>query len=202
MKRSYELNTGPRSLNMLRLLSPACAAGKAAACRWNGIALATIALLLPASAANAGDATTSASAGSNGRGPGTATATAQYTGDGRGFTETKTKSGPISFGRGIAYGVDARGLTLSISNAVAGRFGAAVASTFNLSIGFDGSVASSGGLSVANGSPVRVANAGGFAKAGGGPAAAGATAGGHTGPAGTVKATTSAHSTPRRIVWR
>jgi hypothetical protein len=164
--------------------------------------LGAAAVLLTATAAFAGNASTSASAGSNGRGPGTATATAQYNGTGPGFADTRTRSGLVSFGRGIAYGVDEHGITFSASNAVAGRFGAAVASTFNLSIGFDGSVSSSGGVSVAKNSPVRIATAGGFARTGSAPAVAAATAGGHTGPAGTVRANTYAHSTPRRVVWR
>jgi len=143
-----------------------------------------------ATAAYAGEASTSASAASNGRAPGTATATAQYTGDGRGFAETRTRSGPVSMGRGIAYGVDEHGVTFSVSSAFAGRFGPAVASNFNLSIGVDGSVATSGGTSVARGSAVRTAGAGGFARSGSGGSTAGATATGHTGPAGVVRATT------------
>jgi hypothetical protein len=201
MKRSTETNIGLRSLSVLRLES-LLNTRKVVARTRNMIAVATIALLLAASVANAGEASTSASAGSNGRGPGTASATAQYTGGGRGFTETRTRSGPISIGRGIAYGIDEHGITFSASNAVAGRFGPAVASTLNISIGFDGSVSSSGGVSVAKGSPIRLANAGGFARTGGGPAVAAASAGGHTGSSGTVRTNTYARSTPPRIVWR
>lgn len=160
------------------------------------VCVTAITAVLSASA-HAGEASTSASAGSTGRGPGTAAATAQYTGGGRGFAQTQTRSGSISMGRGIAYGVDQRGITLSVSNAIAGRFGPAVASNFNLTIGFDGSVAGSGGTSVARGSPVRTASAGGFASSGGGGTTAGVTAGGRTGPTGVVHATTYSQSTPR-----
>jgi hypothetical protein len=155
-----------------------------------GLWAAVLAAAMLTSSAYAGEAATSASAGSSGRGPGMATATAQYTGDGRGFAETRTRSGPISMGRGVAYGMDEHGFTFSVSNAVAGRYGPAVASNFNFSIGFDGSVATSGGTSVARGSPARTAGAGGFARSVGGGPSAGATATGHTGPTGVVRATT------------
>lgn len=156
--------------------------------------------LLVANAAWAGEAATSASAGSNGSRPGSASATASYTGNGRGFAQTSTRSGPVSVGRGIAYGVDRDGITFSASHAVATRFGPAVASTLNITIGRDGSVAHSTGLSIAGGNRTRVASAGGFsANHPGSAAAAGATAGGHTGVRGRVQAMTDSRSLPP---WR
>ncbi len=151
----------------------------------------------------AGEAATSASAGSNGSRQGTASATATYTGDGRGFTQTSSRSGPISIGRGIAYGVDQNGITFSASHAVASRFGPAVASTLNITISRDGSVAHSTGLSIAEGDRTRVAQAGGFAGASRtSGATAGATAGGHTGVRGLVRATTASRTTPPRFFRR
>lgn len=164
--------------------------------------LAGAALLLAVSVANAGEASTSATAGSNGFGPGTASATAGYTGGGRGVARTQTHSGKnVSFGQGIAYGVDQNGITFSASNALAPRFGPALASTFNITINRNGRVAGSFGSSLAGGSRNRTATAGGFASTGRNVPSAGATAGGSTGPRGFVKASTRSFSS-RRPFWR
>ena len=160
-------------------------------------------ILLAAPLAAAGQASTSASAGSNGHGPGTAAATAEYTGDqGRGYADTRTRSGPVNYARGVAYGIDQNGISFSVSHAVAGRRGPAFASTYNLSIGFDGSISRSRGVSVANGSRSRTAHAGGFSRAGRGRTTAVATAGGRTGRRGYVRANTHTHTKRPRRVWR
>lgn len=151
------------------------------------IALLTLIASLPAMA---GEATTSAGVTQIGSRPGTASATAAYTGDGRGQARTTTRSGRVSLAEGLAFGVDRDGIDFSVSYAVAGRFAPALASTFNLSIGRDGSVAGSGGLSVANAAPIRSVNAGGFARSQPGGSISGATAGGRSDPHGTVIART------------
>ncbi len=164
--------------------------------------LAAAAVLLAVSAASAGEASTSASAGSNGFGPGTASATAGYTGGGRGVARTQTRSGRnVNFGQGIAYGVDRNGISFSASNALATRFGPALASTFNISINRNGRVSGSFGSSVAGGSRHRTATAGGFARTGRNVPSAGATAGGRTGRRGFVRASTRSFSR-RRPFWR
>ncbi len=163
--------------------------------------IAALALMCAAPAALAGESSTSASAGSNGVGPGTASATAGYTGGGRGFARTNTRSGRnVSFGQGIAYGVDRNGISFSASHAVATRFGPAIAGSFNLSIG-PGGIATSFGTSAAGGSRNRTASAGGFAGNRRGRPIAGATAGGRTGRRGWVRATTHSRTTRRRH-WR
>ena len=80
------------------------------------VALLSIALL--AASASASDARTSASAASNGRRSGTAAASATYKGD-VGFARTDTRTGQINLARGVAVGVDDRGLSLSVSTALA-----------------------------------------------------------------------------------
>jgi hypothetical protein len=111
----------------------------------------------------AGDAETSAGVA---RGPlvggNAATATAHYEGK-LGFARTDTNSGRVTTARGVAVGVDKNGLTLSVSNAVAAKFGPAVAATFNISIGRDGDVSKSTGVSVARGPLGKEASAGGSA---------------------------------------
>lgn len=156
--------------------------------------------LMAVNTAWAGEAATSASAGSNGSRQGTASATATYTGDGRGFTQTSARSGPVSIGRGIAYGVDRNGITFSASHAVASRFGPAIASTLNITIGRDGSVAHSTGLTIAGRDRTRVAQAGGFAGVTRSGSTVGATAGGHTGVRGLVRATTASRTTASRFL--
>lgn len=156
----------------------------------------TMALSMPTFA---GEASTSAAVTQIGLRPGTATANAAYVGDGRGQARTMTRSGRVSLAEGLAIGVDRDGIDFSVSYAVGGRFLPAVASTFNLSLGRDGSVASSGGLTVANPAPVRSVNAGGFARSQLGGSIAGATAGGRSDPHGKVTARTWSNSRPP---WR
>ncbi len=160
-------------------------------------------VLLSSSMLFAGEASTSATAGSNGgRRPGTAGATASYVGEGPGLARTTTRSGNVNYGRGVAFGVDDDGVSFSVSQALAGRVGPAIASTFNISLGFDGQVSASNGWSVADHSRTRTVNAGGFARSDRGNTISGATAGGSTGRFGTVKAKTESHSTPRQMNWR
>ncbi|MFQ5430589.1 MAG: hypothetical protein ACE5E1_09800 [Phycisphaerae bacterium] len=163
--------------------------------------LAALVILIGAASARAGQATTSASAASNGRGPGTAAASAAYNGRGPGFAQTRTRSGRVSFGRGIAFGMDRNGVSFSASQAVAPRFGPAVATNFNLSVGFDGRVSGSRGLSIAGGSRQRAAHAGGFARARRGRTSAMSTASGRTGRRGYVRAMTRSHTHRPRLRW-
>lgn len=159
--------------------------------------LAAMLTLVSASFALASDAETSATAGRVGGRPGNAAATARYEGD-VGFARTQTRSGNLTLARGVAVGVDQDGLSLSLSSAIAPRFGPALASNFNLSIGRDGEVSHSGGLSVAGQSPVREASAGGFTRVNRfDGATGGATATGRTGPGGVVDASTHASSSPQ-----
>lgn len=150
----------------------------------------------------AGEASTSAGVTQIGSLPGTANANASYTGDGRGQARTNTRSGPVSFAQGVAYGVDRDGFDFSVSYAVGGRFLPAAASTFSVSIGRDGSVASSGGLSTASPAPIRSVNAGSFARSQPGGSVAAATAGGRSDPHGTVTGRTWSRSTPPRRFFR
>lgn len=149
-----------------------------------------------------GEASTSAGVTQIGGLPGTANASASYLGDGRGQARTNTRSGPVSFAQGVAYGADRDGFDFSVSYAVGGRFLPATASTFNVSIGRDGSVASSGGLSTASRAPIRSVNAGGFARSQPGGSIAGATAGGRSDPHGTVIGRTWSRSSPPRRFFR
>jgi hypothetical protein len=165
-------------------------------------ALATMSITaLLATAALASDAETSASAGSNRYQPnGTAAATARYEGD-LGFARTNTRSGPVSSARGVAVGFDESGLSLSVSNAAASRFGPAVATTFNLSIDRDGSVSRSGGLAVSNGPIYRSATAGGRVGTGREGRVATAIASGQTDRFGHVQAVTrSQNDRPRPVL--
>lgn len=155
----------------------------------------------------AGEAFSGASAGMGPIGPGTATATAGYTGNGQGIANTNTHSGNnFSFGRGVSFGIDEDGVSLSASHAIATRNGPAVATTFNMSIGFNGSVASSRGGSVASGGIARTAEASGSAGIHRGNPVATARAGGHTVRGGRVRAFTDSRTQrsvePRRIVRR
>ena len=159
------------------------------------------AMLITPAAALAGEAETSASAGSNRyQRNGTAAATARYDGN-LGFARTNTRSGPVSSARGVAVGVDRNGLSLSVSNAAASRFGPAVATTFNLSIDRDGSVSRSGGLAVSQGPIHRSATAGGRVGTGRQGHAPMAFATGETDRFGRVHAVTrSRDHRPRRVV--
>jgi len=152
----------------------------------------------------ASEAETSASAGnSRYQRNGTATATARYEGD-LGFARTNSRSGPVSSARGVAVGFDESGLSLSVSNAIAPRLGAAIATTFNLSIDRDGHVSGSTGLSVARGPLYRSATAGGRVGTGRHGNAATAFASGKTDRFGRVQATTRSHSSAsqRHVVVR
>ncbi len=159
-------------------------------------AIAIAGLLTTVTSAMAGQAESSAAASSNGWGPGTATATAGYHGGGVGFAQTDTRSGNVNLARGLSFGFDGQGLSLSSSYAVAPQLGPALAGTFNLAIGTDGSVSHSTGRTVALGDSSRQAQAGGFASPGyaGRPALAGATASGRTGQRGRVMAGTRSQS--------
>ena len=158
--------------------------------------LFTTMMTLLASAAFASDAQTSATAGSNSnQRNGTAAATAQYEGD-LGFARTDSQSGSLNRSRGVAVGVDEDGLSLSLSNAFATRYGPAVATSFNLSIGRDGQVSRSGGLTIADGPLEREATAGGRTSTGRQGNTATAQASGRTDRYGRVETQTFAHSTP------
>ena len=162
-----------------------------------------IALLLlgAALAARASEAETSATAGSSRfERDGTASASARYEGD-VGFARTQSTSGRISGARGVAVGVDEEGLSLSVSRAIAPQRGPALATSFNLSIGRDGQVSGSTGLSVARGPLYRSATAGGQAQASRYGGTASAIASGRTDRFGHVRASTHASdSGPRRPV--
>lgn len=163
---------------------------------------ATLATLALTHAAVASEAQTSASAGSNRYARnGTATATASYEGD-VGFARTDTRSGSVNLARGVAVGFDEDGLSLSISNAIAPRFGPAIATNFNLSIDTDGDVSASRGLAIASGPLSRTATAGGVTANGRGllAPAASSFASGETDRHGRVIARTSAFSSPRPVI--
>jgi len=152
-------------------------------------------------AALASDAETSASASSSRyQRNGTAAASARYDGQ-LGFARTRTRSGRINLARGVAVGIDRSGVSLSVSNAIAPKLGPAIGTSFNISIGRDGQVSASRGLSVSQGSAYRSATAGGRASTGRHGRAASALASGKTGRFGRVQATTSSeHYAPRLTV--
>ncbi len=137
----------------------------------------------------AADSASSAGAASDGHRSGTATATAQYEGD-VGFARTNSESGRVNAARAVAVGVDEDGLSLSISQAFAPRFGPAIATNFNLTIDRDGDVSASRGVAVADGSAQRAVSVGG---SGGNGRATTSTATGSTGPHGQVRVHTEAH---------
>jgi hypothetical protein len=127
---------------------------------------ANLAALALGGAAMASEAGSSAAAGGRtGGSSGFANATAHYEGD-IGFANSKTHSGEVNFGRGVAIGLDENGLSLSISHALATKFGPAIATNFNLSIDRDGDVSSSHGIAVGEGPLHRAAEAGGATSAG------------------------------------
>jgi len=130
---------------------------------------------------------------------GSAAATARYEGD-LGFARSATRSGPVSLARGVAVAFDGDGLSLSVSNALAPRFGPAVATTFNLSIGMDGDVSRSGGIALAAGPIYRSASAGGRVGTGRDAPPARAFATGRTDRFGRVHADTRAAQGWRRPV--
>lgn len=165
--------------------------------RVSGLVAAMLGAMSMTSVAMAGEASSDAWANSHG----SAGANAAYNGDGRGWAKTTTRTGNVNYGRGTSFGIDRDGVSFSVSQALAPRFGPALASTFNVSIGFDGDVNTSHGSSIARGGNVREVNAGGFASSNrynGGTS--GATAGGRTGPSGRVVAETKSNS--RRVFWK
>jgi hypothetical protein len=146
----------------------------------------------------AGEASTSATAGSRGFGPGTAAATADYNGGGVGFTRTKANSGNVNLARGISFGVDPSGLSLSTSFAVAPRVGPAAAGTFNLSLSPTGDVSGSFGRSIASGDSTRTVSAGGSSGNSFFGSPARATTSGFTGSRGRVDASSHSFDRPSR----
>jgi hypothetical protein len=149
----------------------------------------------------AGEAFSNAGAGWNAYGNGTADATAGYRGDGQGYAHTNTQTGRVNVAQGISWGLDEHGISFSASHAVASRFLPATAGNLNISIGFDGSVGTSGGLSFADGPVSRYANAGGSALTNRSGSTAQATAGGRSDPYGYVQAKTFAQS-QKKAAWR
>ena len=167
-------------------------------------ALVTLLALLWSSPAWASEAKTSASAGSSRyQRNGTATATARYSGD-VGSARTQSRSGKVNVARGVAWGLDKDGLSLSVSNAIAPKRGPAVATTFNLSIGRDGRVSHSTGLAISKGPIYRSASAGGSVdtKRHGGSATA--FAAGKSDRFGRVRAVTQSeqHRPQKRVEFR
>ncbi len=164
--------------------------------------LAGLLMLVMGLSAYAGTASSSAGASSSRWGSGTAVATADYDGGGQGFARTDTKSGRVSTARGVAFGFDEGGMSLSTSYAVAPLLGPAVAGTFNLAIGVDGSVAGSVGRTVATGGGSREARAGGFASPGSRheSPASGARVSGRTGRGGRVVSSSDSYTrAPERV---
>ncbi len=143
-------------------------------------------------AVQAAESATSAGAASHGGRSGSASATAQYEGD-VGFARTNTESGRMNASRAIAVGVDEDGLSLSISQAIAPRFGPAIATNFNLAIDSDGDVSASRGVAIAEGSTQRDVTAGGASRNDGG---ASSTARGSSGSGGRVRVHSEAHDRP------
>src|SRR5262245_12269698 len=161
-----------------------------------------MALSMMSSVTLAGEAFSNAGAGYNAFNGGTANATAGYNGDGRGYARTDTRTGNVNFAQGVSWGIDELGISFSASSAVATRFLPATASNLNISIGFDGSVGSSGGFSVADGPIDRYANAGGFGRSGFGGSNAAAAAGGRSDSHGYVEAKTYAKSKQKALMRR
>jgi len=162
---------------------------------------AVMAGLVASAAAYASEAATSATAGSGYGRNGNASATARYEGK-LGWARTDTHSGPVNLARGVAVGVDEDGISVSVSNAIAPNRGPALATTFNLSIGRDGDVSHSRGISVADGPFEREATAGGSTAAERGRTTSTALAGGRTDRFGRVVAHSSSedHVSPRRVI--
>jgi hypothetical protein len=162
--------------------------------------ITALATTLAPAIAMASDAETSATASSNRyQRDGTAAASARYDGQ-AGFARTNTRSGPVSTARGVAVGVDQDGLSFSISNAIAGQRGPALATTFNLSIGRDGRVSGGSGLALARGPVQRSATAAGRVGTGDVGRTASAFASGKTDRFGRVYAKTRSEQHRRRPV--
>lgn len=154
------------------------------------------------SVVRAGEVSTNASATGSAFGPGSAAAGASYNGNGQGYAHTDTRTGDVNFASGVAVGVDNRGICFSASNALASRFGPALASNMNICIGRDGGVSSSGGLSTASGGLTRTVSAGGFARNLPGQFVSGATVGGRTDCGGYASGRTWSNSRPPNFRWR
>jgi hypothetical protein len=144
----------------------------------------------------AGEAMTNAWANNGwGRNSGTAGALANYDGgDGIGIARTRTQTGMVNLARGVSVGLDRDGLDFSFSSAIAPILGPAYAGTFNLSIGFNGSVAGSYGGVLSAGGNARSVEAGGTTLSGRGGTTAQAHATGNAQPSGVVKARTGSYS--------
>lgn len=173
--------------------------------RLNKYAMGVMGLMCGMGNAWAGEASTSANASNGWRTSGSAGATANYTGEGNGpaLARTRTGSGKVNWAEGLAVGVDRDGLDFSFSHALANKFGAAYAGTFNLSIGYDGSVTGSYGGVVSRGGVARSAEAGGVTRTSPYGATSMANANGNTAGGGTVKARVDSFNTPRTpAVWR
>jgi len=168
------------------------------------LAIAMMSVLTLGLSAFAGQANSSASASSPGWGPGTASATAGYDGGGIGFAQTDTRSGKVNLAKGLSFGFDEEGLSLSSSFAVAPTLGPAAAGTFNLALGLDGDVSYSVGRTTATGDPYRSVSAGGSATPGrfGRPGTAVAGVNGRTGPLGRVLARTHSQTSRPTVVRR
>lgn len=150
----------------------------------------------------ASEAETSASATGGHRSPGSATATARYAGN-VGFVRTDTRTGSVNLARGVAVGFDEDGLSVSLSTAIAPRFGPAVGSTFNFSLGANGEAAVSRGTSQADGGHTSAVTVGGETASGPFSPVASSLAGGRTLGGGSVRADThSEHYGSPRIVHR
>jgi hypothetical protein len=144
----------------------------------------------------AGVAGSSANAGTAGGGH--ANATADYQGNGGvGFARTDTDTGAVNHARGVAFGADSDSMDLSWSQATAPQHGPGIASNFNLSIGYDGEVSGSFGMSTANGGRDRQVEAGGTTghnRVTGGASTSYAT--GNTTGGGVVRANTGSYNRP------
>lgn len=126
--------------------------------------------------------------------PDQADAAARYEGD-FGFARTDTRTGGVNLARGVAVGVDEDGLSLSLSHAVSGKHGPAIATNFSMSVGRDGRVSRGIGRTFADGTLYRSAGASGGTSTRG-HAHAGAT--GRTDPFGRVVSRTDVRSDRER----
>ncbi|MGB0715463.1 MAG: hypothetical protein ACPGXK_06270 [Phycisphaerae bacterium] len=142
------------------------------------VALPAMAVMSNAeSKAQAAEASSGARAGHDGYGNRQAEANAEYDGH-LGYANTRSRTGPVSTARGVAWGLDEDGLSISLSHAISGPLGLSAARNLNLSIGTNGEVAMSrgqadsrgnressayagGGSGVRNGQPVAYGEAGG-----------------------------------------
>lgn len=153
----------------------------------------TVATVISLAAASfASDAETTARAGNNR----TAGATANHNGR-IGFARSDARTGSVNLARGVALGVDRHGVSLSVSQAVAPRFGPAIGGTFNLTIDRDGDVSHSRGIAIGEGAQREVV-VGGQTGVHRGRHTATAHATGNTSPGGRVRSKATAHTPPNR----